>query len=123
MPRIHANVSIATACGLAALLAACASAPPATAWEAGAQATIEGAVASIDTQPWTYDGNAVVEVDTPDHGRVPVQLPARWNLCRAAPVDVAALQPGMRVAATGTVIEGGGLVVCEASTHRLVPMP
>lgn len=89
---------------------------------AGSQVSIEGAVASIDTQPWTYDGNAVIEVDTDARGRVPVQLPARWNLCRAEAVDVDALSVGMRVQAVGTAGGEGELVVCQEPSHRLVPV-
>lgn len=89
---------------------------------AGKEASIEGAIASIDTQPWTYDGNAVIQVDTEQHGRVAVQLPARWNLCKAEPMDVASLSIGMRINAVGTVLEEGGLVVCQDASHRLAPI-
>ena len=101
--------------------AGCASAPPTSALTSGSQATLEGVIASIDTKPWTYDGNAIVLVDTATHGQVPVQLPARWNLCKAAPVDVAAMRVGQRVRAVGSVTEDGSLVVCERAEHRLMP--
>ena len=79
----------------------------------GTQIGITGPIASIDMQPWTYDGNAVVQVDSDGHGRVAVQLPARWNLCKAPPPqDVQALKAGDRVRATGTVSEPHTLVVC-----------
>lgn len=81
-----------------------------------------GTVVSIDTQPWTYDGNAVVRVDTADGGRVDVQLPARWNLCQAAPVDVDALSVGMQVELVGASAGEGGVVVCEDLSHRLAPL-
>ncbi len=81
-----------------------------------------GTVASIDTQPWTYDGNATVQVDTADRGRIEVQLPARWNLCQAAPVDVEALEIGMQVEVVGASAGEGTLVVCEDPSHRLVPV-
>ena len=87
----------------------------------GTQAGITGPIAAIDTRPWTYDGNAVVQVDSDGHGRVAVQLPARWNLCKAAPVDVQALSVGMRVQAIGTVGSEGEIVVCQEEAHRLVP--
>lgn len=85
------------------------------------EVSIEGAIASIDTQPWAYDGNAVIQVDADGRGRVAVQLPARWNLCKAAPVDVEALAVGMRVRAIGAPGGEGELVVCEDEAHRLVP--
>jgi hypothetical protein len=106
-------------------MSACATAPPATASSAaarvvGQQATIEGAVVSVDTAPWAYDGNAVVTVSTTGAGTVRVQLPARWNLCKAQPPgDVQALKPGDRVQAIGTVTAPGTLVVCEQPQHVL----
>lgn len=87
----------------------------------GAQASIEGSIASIDTTPWTYDGSAVIRIDTRTQGRVDVRLPARWNLCKAPPVDVEALAVGMQVRAIGAVDAQGGLVVCQDAAHRLVP--
>ncbi|MDH5833479.1 hypothetical protein [Luteimonas kalidii] len=90
---------------------------------ADGERSIEGTIVSIDTQPWTYDGNAVVVVDAGTQGQVQVQLPARWNLCAAAPVDVEALSVGMRVAATGTAGEADTLVVCQQPSHRLAPAP
>src|SRR5690606_25283524 len=81
-----------------------------------------GTVASIDTQPWAYDGNATVQVDTADRGRIEVQLPARWNLCQAAPVDVEALEIGVQVEVVGAPAGEGALVVCEDPSHRLVPV-
>ena len=121
---------------VAALLAisACATAPlptaplstappanaPGPALVVGQQATIEGDVVSVDTAPWAYDGNAVVTVSTTRAGTVSVQLPARWNLCKAqAPGDVQALKPGERVQAIGTVTAPDTLVVCEQPQHAL----
>jgi acid phosphatase class B len=106
-------------------MSACATAPPATASSAaarvvGQQATIEGDVVSVDTAPWAYDGNAVVTVSTASAGTVRVQLPARWNLCKAQPPgDVQALKPGDRVQAIGTVTAPDTLVVCEQPQHTL----
>lgn len=105
---------------VAALAAAgCASAPPASALVPGSQTSLEGTIASIDTQPWTYDGNAIVLVETATHGQVSIQLPARWNLCKAASVDVAAMRKSQRVRAIGTVTDDGHVVVCERAEHRL----
>lgn len=123
MPELRSSAALPSAMALAIALAtaACATpreAPPA----ADGNASVEGTVASIDTQPWTYDGNAVVEVDVAGRGRVAVQLPARWNLCEAAPVDVQALTVGMRVQAVGAVADEGALVVCRDASHRLVPV-
>lgn len=104
-----------------AVLSACATAPAATApLVEGEQAMIEGEVVSINTDPWAYDGNAVITVSTSDAGTVQVQLPARWNLCKAEPFgDVRALKPKDRVHAAGTVAEAGTLVVCEQPRHHL----
>jgi len=112
---------------VAAMLAisACAAtplstAPPGPALVVGQQATIEGEVVSADTAPWAYDGNAVVTVSTTSAGTISVQLPARWNLCKAqAPGDVQALKPGERVQAIGSVTAPDTLVVCEQPQHAL----
>lgn len=113
-----AFVSAALCIVLAA--AGCASKPAASPPSDG-QTSIEGTIASIDTAPWAYDGNAVIQVDTADRGRVAVQLPARWNLCKAAPVNVEALAVGMRVRAVGNAGAEGELVVCQQEAHRLGP--
>jgi len=87
---------------------------------AGQEASIEGAVLSVDTAPWAYDGNAVVTVATAASGTVKVQLPARWNLCKAQPHQgVQELKPRDRVRAVGTVAEDNGLVVCAQPQHLL----
>jgi hypothetical protein len=86
----------------------------------GQQATIEGRIVSVDTNPWAYDGNAVVVVSIAGGGSVGVQLPARWNLCKAQPLgDVQALAPGDRVQAIGTATGPAEMVVCEQPEHRL----
>lgn len=91
-----------------------------TALQAGQQASIAGRVVALDMTPWTYDGNAIVQVATDAHGIVQVQLPARWNLCAAPPVAVDALAVGDDVSAMGTVGQERELVVCERATHYLV---
>ena len=90
-----------------------------TALQAGQDATVAGRVVAIDTDPWAYDGNAIVQVATDAHGIVQVHLPARWNLCAAPPVDVAALAVGDDVRVSGTAGQDGELVVCAAATHFL----
>ena len=85
----------------------------------GQEATIAGRVVAIDTDPWAYDGNAVIQVATAAHGIVQGHLPARWNLCAAPAVDVAALAVGDDVRASGTAGAEGTLVVCSRSTHFL----
>lgn len=111
---------VSVALGLVVLTAGCAT-KPAAQLQSDKQTSIEGSIASIDTQPWAYDGNAVIQVDTTEQGRVAVQLPARWNLCKAAPVNVEALAVGMRVHVVGTAGADGQLVVCQEEAHRLVP--
>lgn len=121
--RSGARRGVALLTGAAALLAlsACQSTPEAgDALAPGAQASVEGTVQAVDTAPWAYDGNASVVIDSAAHGRVEVQLPARWNLCKApAPADPNTLRTGDRVRAIGTVSEEGRLVVCERAAHRL----
>ena len=116
-------VAILLSCAIAStLLAGCVTGRTAsgTALQAGEQATIAGRVVAIDMTPWTYDGNAVVQVATEVHGIVQVQLPARWNLCAAPPVAADTLAVGDEVRATGTAGQDGELVVCERATHYLV---
>ena len=53
----------------------------------------------MPARPWN-----LAAVPTPLLVPESVQLPARWNLCKAqAPADVQALKPRDRVQATGTV--------------------
>lgn len=119
LPVLGATACLALAgIGCAATPADPAPTDPAPA--TGTQATVDGTIATIDTQPWTYDGNAVVMLRTAAGRQVSVQLPARWNLCKAAPVDVAALAVGRRARAVGSVTGENELVVCERAEHRLV---
>lgn len=125
----HPSVTrLAVTAAALAVLSACATAPTTTttttsatgALVVGQQATLEGDVVSVDTDPWAYDGNAVVTVATATAGTVSVQLPARWNLCKAQPLDdVQALRPRDRVEVVGTVTAPGEVVVCEQPQHRL----
>ncbi|MEO8365062.1 MAG: hypothetical protein ABI538_02530 [Pseudoxanthomonas sp.] len=105
---------------MAAMLCTCATTPSTTTLVVGQQATIEGEVVRVDTSPWAYDGNAVVIVSTQSAGNVEVRLPARCNLCKAAPPDdVQALKPRDRVQAIGSVTATNALVVCEQPQHGL----
>ncbi len=124
MTRIARFIPASLALAVAVAAASCASVPdaPDDPIPADSPTRIEGTVASIDTQPWAYDGNAVVQVDVAGRGPVRVELPARWNLCKAEPVDVQALTVGMRVQAVGEATGEGGLVVCGDASHRLAPM-
>jgi len=86
---------------------------------AGGEASIEGKITAIDTTPWAFDGNAVIQLEIDDNGLVSVQLPARWNLCKAPAIDVEALAVGRRARAVGSVGGAGEIVVCERVEHRL----
>src|SRR5688500_3876524 len=100
-------------------LSGCATSPTGGALSVGQEATIEGSVVNVNTDPWAYDGNAVVTIST-SAGNVSVQLPARWNLCKAQPLgDIQALKPSDRVQAVGTVTGPGEMVVCGQPEHRL----
>jgi len=115
-PRV---VPLAAAACLVLSSAGCATVPP-TPLSEGSRAALEGIIASVDTRPWSYDGNAVVLLDTAAHGRVTVQLPARWNLCKAPAIDVATLTVGKNARAIGTVDGEGQVVVCLDPADRLV---
>ena len=56
---------------LALAATGCMTTPTAAPLVTGSQATVVGTIASIDTQPWTYDGNAVVLIDSAGQGRSP----------------------------------------------------
>jgi hypothetical protein len=121
MPRSVRVPAAALAALAIAVLSACAT-PPARplGLVPGAEATVEGNVVAVDTAPWAYDGNAVVSLATSASGVVKVQLPARWNLCKAAaPGDEQALRPGDRVRAIGTASAADTIVVCAQPQHRL----
>jgi hypothetical protein len=120
LPMIRSRHALPMIAVAFAALSACATMPGGTALQVGKQATIEGDVISVDTSPWAYDGSAVITVATAASGTISVQLPARWNLCKAQPPDdVQALKPEDRVQVTGTVTAPGELVVCEQPQHRL----
>jgi len=110
-----------TVTALALLLAVggCRSTRPLDAPAPGAQLAFDGRVASVDTAPWAYDGNAVVVVTRDAGGDVRVQLPARWNLCPAPPVDATSLKAGDRVHVVASAGEAGSATVCERAGHRL----
>lgn len=120
--RFRAIVPSALALAATLALASCSAPGGAPASAPAGDIAIEGTVVAIDTRPWTYDGHAVVQVDVPGRGRMSVQLPARWNLCQAAPVDVQALAVGMRVQAVGAGEGADALTVCSGTGHRLAPM-
>ena len=122
MIRVASVTPLALAFAAALVATSCTTTTADDAGQADGQLRIEGIITAIDLQPWTYDGNAIVQVDTDGHGDVQVQLPARWNLCKAPPVDVEALDVGMRVQAVGAVSGDGGLVVCAEPEHRLQPV-
>ena len=101
------------------VLSSCASAPAGRPLAVGRATTFEGKIISVNTDPWAYDGNAVVAVGTPK-GLINVQLPARWNLCKAQPLgDVQALKAGDRVQVVGTATAANEVVVCGQADDRL----
>ena len=119
-------LTLGAACSMVLLAAVgCASttAQSGSALVEGSQASVDGTIAAVDMQPWTYDGNAVVILDTAAYGRISVQLPARWNLCKATSVDTASLAVGARAHAVGTVTADGEILVCEGADHQLVLAP
>lgn len=110
---------------LALALAGCASTAPAPrALVPGADVALEGRLASVDTAPWAYDGNARLVLDTADHGAVAVELPARWNLCKASGIgDAGGFSAGERVRVVGTVTAPATVTVCAQATHRIARLP
>lgn len=121
MTRHSPERQLAIALSTVLSVAACTTVPSANrALIVGQEASIEGSVLSVDTAPWAYDGNAVVTVATVSSGTIKVQLPARWNLCKAQPhTGVQELRPRDRVRAVGTVAADNSLVVCTQPAHLL----
>lgn len=109
----------------ALLLGACASAGVAgNALVAGEEVRFQGAVTAVDLAPWAYDGNARVTVDRDEGAPVVVELPARWNLCRATGIGSAStLAVGQRVQVVGTVTLQTHVSVCERDTHIIRRLP
>ncbi|TZF90971.1 hypothetical protein [Cognatilysobacter lacus] len=108
---------------VSSVLGGCAGMPTSSTPVAGQQAAFDGRVFSVDTSPWAYDGNGVVTVDSDVHGRISVQLPARWNLCKAPPVAAQSLKPGDRVHVVAGVDARDRVTVCERADHRLERIP
>ena len=102
-----------------AVLGGCAAAPVGDTFATGQPVAFDGRVVSVDASPWAYDGNAVVVVRDAAGRDVSVQLPARWNLCKAAPVDLQALGPGDRVQVSAEATDARTVVVCAETTHHL----
>ncbi|NYZ63259.1 hypothetical protein [Luteimonas deserti] len=121
MPNLATLSAFVTAGLLTLASAGCASGSGSPGAE-GEPGTLQGRIVSIDTDPWMYDGSAVIRIATDTGREVPVELPARWNLCAAPPVDVAALAPGQQVEVVGRVGHAGAVVVCDDATHRLRPL-
>ena len=106
---------------LAMTLAACATGSRVPPLALGQETTVEGTIASVDTTPLAYDGDALVAVSDTAHGAVTVHLPARWNLCKAQHVvELSTLAAGDRIRATGTATGPGDITVCEQPSHRLL---
>lgn len=110
---------------LVAALAACSSTGPTVpALATGSEVEFEGRLETLDTAPWAYDGNARLVMETAAHGDVTVELPARWNLCKATGIgDAGSFTVGDRVRVVGTVTAAGTVTVCERATHRISRLP
>lgn len=103
------------------LLAACGTTgPAASALASGTEVEFEGRLQAVDTAPWAYDGNAKLVVDSNAHGEVTVELPARYNLCKAPGIgEAGTFSAGDRVRVAGTVTAASTVSVCERATHRI----
>ena len=112
------HIPLAAALSLATLaLTGCQT--PVAADPAVSADTAEGRVVAIDRDPWAYDGNATMQVDTAS-GPVTVEIPARMNLCPAPGVDAFPdIQVGDRVRARGEVGADGHITVCNGAGHAL----
>lgn len=105
-----------------ALLAACASPEPVEppGPVPGTTVSLSGEVTSVDLEPMTYDGDAIIVLAT-DDGPTTVRIPARMNLCQATGIDrVGSLQPGDVIEVRGESADDGSVTPCASSEHRLV---
>ena len=111
------HIPFAAALSLATLtLTACQTPMPA---DSAARDTAEGRVVAVDRDPWAYDGNATMQIDTAS-GPVTVEIPARMNLCPAPGVDTFPdIEVGDRVRARGEVGADGHITVCNGAAHAL----
>ncbi|GAB3730280.1 hypothetical protein GCM10028862_09440 [Luteimonas pelagia] len=113
-PLLALALAAALSSGCATTAATDAAAGP------GTTATAEGRITSIDRDPWAYDGNAVMAVQTTG-GTARVEIPARLNLCDAPGLDAfGTLVVGERIRATGEVGADGAITVCRGTGHALV---
>lgn len=121
-PRLL-RASALLAVGLAIAASGCASMPGSAAMQVGRDIAFTGTVASADFAPWAFDGSAVVRVDSPQ-GRIAIELPARYNLCKAQGIGGAStLAVGMKVDVNGRVTAPGKVSVCESVSHHIVRIP
>lgn len=89
----------------------------------GTDLRFEGRVTGVDMTPWTYDGNAVITVAQDGARPVAVELPARWNLCRAQAVQSPETLQGQRVRVVARATEPGRAVACGSAEHRVERLP
>lgn len=116
-----ASIRLAPPAALLMLLLGCAA--PGSALQPLAtdrQVVLEGRVASVDTAPMAYDGDALVVLDSAAHGAVTVHIPARTNLCRAQGLELLPeLRAGDRLRVEGLATGPGNVTVCQEPTHSL----
>jgi hypothetical protein len=97
-------------------LAACSSPPEAS----GDPGSVTGTVASVDLTPLSYDGDAVITLETDDGETARVLVAARMNLCAAAGLGlVGDLLPGDRIEVVGEATDEG-VRPCAEAEHRIV---
>ena len=101
---------------LALLAVSACSSPP----EASGDGALLGTVQSVDLTPMTYDGDAVITMETDAGETVLVNVPARMNLCEATGLAlVGELLPGDRIEVMGERREDGSVTPCAQPEHRL----
>lgn len=103
------------------VLGGCGSESPGAGWpEEGGAVTIQGEVLAVDREPWMVDGDGTLEVETREHGRVTVLVPARINLCQARGMDVAtSVEPGDRLRVTGEAMGRLRMSACRSAEHAV----
>lgn len=87
----------------------------------GEEAEIEGVIVSIDTSQLEVDGDAVVEIETEEYGKIEARIPAREMLCESE-INTSVLSnfnTGESVFAKGKITAKNRLTICESPEHTL----
>ncbi|MGA9533005.1 MAG: hypothetical protein WBR18_09840 [Anaerolineales bacterium] len=88
--------------------------------EPGQVVTVVGRIESVDASPMAYDGPAVIELSTEEHGRVQVYVSPCMGPCVLDAVDsLGRMTAGQTWQVTGEASADGDLMVYNDAAHSL----